>query len=96
MDGLLQRYAVVVLDEAHERTVQTDILISLLKRIQSRRALRLVVMSATLQPELFLGYFGLGPEAVLFVQGRQVSAPVDRAASILTFFLFFLLSRSFR
>ncbi|KAJ1664846.1 Salivary acidic proline-rich phosphoprotein 1/2 [Coemansia sp. RSA 1646] len=37
-DPLLRRYSVVILDEAHERTLRTDILLGMLKGIQSERA----------------------------------------------------------
>lgn len=57
-DPLLSQYSVVLLDEAHERSMQTDILMGLLKEVQKvRRDLKIIVMSATLQVELFQSFF---------------------------------------
>lgn len=58
-DFLLNKYSVVILDEAHERSVYTDILIGMLSRIVPLRnkrnnPLKLIIMSATLRLEDFL------------------------------------------
>ncbi|KPI90476.1 ATP-dependent RNA helicase-like protein [Leptomonas seymouri] len=69
-DPDLMNFSVVVVDEAHERTIDTDVVLGLLKRLLSRRpSFRLVVMSATLDVEKIRAYFPTAP--LLHVSGRM-------------------------
>lgn len=74
-DGTLSKYNVVVLDEAHERSIYTDILFALVKKAVLIRggSLKLIVTSATLNIEQFCKYFNNCP--FLKVEGRCY--PVD-------------------
>ncbi|KAF9091707.1 DEAH-box ATP-dependent RNA helicase prp43 [Mortierella sp. AD031] len=68
-DPLLTRYSAVILDEAHDRTLSTDILMGLMKEIIKKRPdLKVVVMSATLDAGKFQKYFDDAP--LMSVPGR--------------------------
>lgn len=68
-DHNLDRYSTLILDEAHERTMATDILMGLLKEVVARRPdLKVIIMSATLDAQKFQRYFNDAP--LLAVPGR--------------------------
>ncbi|GBP62921.1 Probable ATP-dependent RNA helicase kurz [Eumeta japonica] len=82
-DFLLSKYSVVIIDEAHERSVYTDILLGLLSRIVPLRRkrgtpLRLIVMSATLRVEDFTENTRLfkTPPPVINIESRQFPVTV--------------------
>ncbi|CAR21552.1 RNA helicase [Lachancea thermotolerans CBS 6340] len=77
LDKNLSDYSCVIIDEAHERTILTDLILGFLKELinSSRQDLKVVVMSATLQAEKFSEFFGRAP--ILFVEGRKF--PVQRS-----------------
>ena len=74
LDGELRNYKVIILDEAHERKVQTDVLFGLLKKITKKRSdFKLIITSATLDAVRFSDYFCKCP--VFSIPGR--SFPVE-------------------
>ena len=75
-DPEMKQYSCIMIDEAHERTISTDILFGLLKDIlEVRDDLKLIVCSATLDTEKFSEYFGNAP--VFHIPGRMYSVDVE-------------------
>ena len=69
IDPDIRRYSCIMLDEAHERTISTDVLFALLKKALKRRPeLRVIVTSATLNADKFSAYFNECP--IFSIPGR--------------------------
>ncbi len=77
IDSDMKQYSVVMLDEAHERTIHTDVLFGLMKAaVQKRNDLKLIVSSATLDSVKFSEYFFTNFYAPIFtIPGRML--PVE-------------------
>ena len=74
-DPLLRRYDTVIVDEAHERSLNIDFLLGYLHRILPRRPdLKVVITSATIDPERFSRHFGDAP--IVEVSGRTYPVEV--------------------
>jgi ATP-dependent helicase HrpA len=73
-DPLLRQYDTLIIDEAHERSLNIDFVLGYLKQLLPRRPdLRVIITSATIDPERFFQHFGGAP--VIEVSGR--SYPVE-------------------
>lgn len=69
-DRLLSRYAAIIVDEAHERSLNIDFLLGYIKRLLPKRPdLKVIVTSATIDTEAFSRHFNMAP--VLTIAGRS-------------------------
>jgi ATP-dependent helicase HrpA len=74
-DRLLKKYDAIIIDEAHERSLTIDFLLGYLKQLMPRRPdLKIVITSATIDPESFSQHFGGAP--IVEVSGRTYPVEV--------------------
>lgn len=77
-DRELRRYEVVIIDEAHERSLNIDVLLGLLKRlVKRRRDLKVIITSATIDVTRFSEFFDGAP--VIEVSGRGYPVSIEYA-----------------
>ena len=104
-DPMLSRYSFVILDECHERTIHTDVLLGIVKLAQLKRAslpkntnkfstslkpLKVILMSATMDVDEFSAYFNKAP--VLYLEGRLFKVDVFHTMQEQTDYLFSCIS----
>jgi hypothetical protein len=76
-DGALARVSTLIIDEAHERSLNTDIVVGIAKRIlaERRSGFHVVIASATIDPDAFVRFFGCGEP--LCARGRTFEVEVE-------------------
>lgn len=71
-DTLLKDYSCVIIDEVHERNIHIDLLLFLLKHIlQNRKDFKVILMSATIDSNIFQNYFKSQKFKVLEISGKK-------------------------
>ena len=81
LDKNLEKYNYIILDEIHERSIHTDILMMICKDLimnKKRKDLKLIIMSATLDPKKYMEYFNTN--ALIKIQGRKFPIKVYNIA----------------
>lgn len=71
-----KQFDIFVLDEAHERSINTDVLMAILKKMieQTKSRIKIVVMSATIDSGKFMKFFNT--DALINVEGRSYPTEV--------------------
>jgi HrpA-like RNA helicase len=78
LDPWLSKYGVMVIDEAHERSLNIDFILGLLKRVlEERKEFKVIVSSATINAEVFSEYFGECPVVKIDAQNYPVTLIYD-------------------
>lgn len=77
-DKLLRKYNAIIIDEAHERSLNIDFILGYLKRILPQRPdLKVIITSATIDPERFAKHFGSEDSAAPIVEVSGRTFPVE-------------------
>ncbi len=73
VSGAVANYSIIMIDEAHERSVNIDLILGLMRdQLYLYPHLRLIIASATINEQTFIDFFGLNKEKqYIFSQGRQ-------------------------
>lgn len=76
-DEIMTRYKFIMIDEVHERSLQSDVVFFMLKSFLARCADKpecpmVILMSATFEPEKYMRYFGVGDENFIWCSGQAV------------------------
>ncbi len=93
IDDKLSKYSIIILDEAHERSLNSDILLALIKNILNQRKLKLVIMSATLDIGRFSSY--LGTNNIINVKGRSFPIEVYNVIEEQTNYIVIIIKKGF-
>lgn len=98
-DRLLMQYSTIILDEAHERTINTDILFGIVKGaqkqriLQNKKPLKVIIMSATMDVDHFSKYFNNCK--TVFLEGRTYPIKVWHVKEAQSDYLYAVLSTIF-
>lgn len=77
-DRFLERYDTLIIDEAHERSLNIDFLLGYIRRLLPRRPdLRVIITSATIDAERFAGHFGTPQSAAPIIEVSGRTYPVE-------------------
>lgn len=80
LDPLLSQYSIIIIDEAHERSTNTDIMLGLVRDLMRQRPeLKVIIMSATIETKRFASFFA--SKNTLQVKGRSFDVQVFQAQS---------------